>query len=85
MGDVPEAAAKKALLGIISFYKEVIKDLQNKLPMEDILLKALTCLNPKHQKAHDSLQHSKVVASPISTLEPQEEVITGDEWIKYQE
>ena len=78
-----------------SFYKEVIKDLQNKLPMEEILLKALiclnptllkawTCLNPKHQKAHDSLQHCKVVASQMPSLQPMEEFTACDEWIRYQ-
>ena len=70
---------------MISFYKEVIKDLQSKLPMEDTLLKALTCLNPKHQKAHDSLQHCKVVASQMPSLQPKEVVIAGDDWIRYQE
>ena len=49
--------AKKALLGMKAFYKAVIKDLQKKLLVEDVLLRALTCLNPLEQKAADSLQH----------------------------
>ena len=63
---------------MISFNKEVIKDLQNTLPMEDTLLKALICLNPQHQKAHNSLQHCKVVASQMPSLQPQEEIIASD-------
>ena len=66
---------------MVSFYKEVIKELQKKLPLESVLLKVLTCLNPRNQRAHDLSQHCKVVAS----LEPQEEVIAGDGWIHYQE
>ena len=70
---------------MVSFYKEVIKELQKKLPLESVLLKALTCLNPRTQRAQDSLQHCKVVASQMPCLGPQEEVIAGDEWIHYQE
>ena len=69
---------------MVSFYKEVIKELQKKLPPESVLLKALMCLNPRHQRAHDLLQHCKVVASQMPCLKPQEEVIVGDEWIHYQ-
>ena len=31
------------------------------------------------------MQHCKVFASQCPVLEPQEEVIAGDEWIRYQE
>ena len=70
---------------MVSFYKEIIKDLQKKLPLDNTLLKALTCLNPRKQRAHDSLQHCKVLASQMPSLQPQEEVVVGDEWIHYQE
>ena len=70
---------------MVSFYKEIIKDLQKKLPLDNTLLKALTCLNPRQQRAHDSLQHCKVLASQMPSLQPQEEVVAGDEWIHYQE
>ena len=70
---------------MVSFYKEVIKELQKKLPLKSVLLKALTCLNPRNQRAHDLLQYCKVVASQIPCLEPQEVVTVGDEWIHYQE
>ena len=82
MGD---SAAKNCVLGMVSFYKEVIKELQKKLPLESVLLKALICLNPWNQRAHDSLQHCKVVASQMPCLESQEKVIAGDEWIHYHE
>ena len=80
-----DSAAKNCVLGMVSLHKEVIKELQKKLRFESVLLKTLTCLNPRNQRAHDSLQHCKVVASQMPCLEPQEEVIAGDEWIYYQE
>ena len=55
--------AKKAVLGMKAFYKAVIKDVQKKLLVEDVLLRALTSLNPLEEKAADSLQHCRVVAS----------------------
>ena len=80
-----DGTAKKSVLGMVSFYKEVIKDLQKKLPLEDVLLKSLTCLNPRNQRSPDSLQHSKVVANHMPSLQQQDEIISGDEWIHYQE
>ena len=68
-----------------SFCKAVIKDLQKMMPIEDTLLKALTCLNPKEQKGYNSLQHCRVVAREIPSVQPEEEIIAGSEWIRYQE
>ena len=82
---LPEGAAKRALLGMKSFYKAVIKDLQKMMSIEDTLLKALTCLNPKEQKGYNSLQHCRVVAREMPSIQPEEEIIAGDEWIRYQE
>ena len=65
--------------------RKVIKDLQKKLPLDDVILKSLTCLNPRNQRSPDSLQHCKVVASHIPSLQQQDEIIAGDEWIHYQE
>ena len=42
--------AEKAVLDMKAFYKAVIKDLQEKLLIEDVLLRAVTCLNPFEQK-----------------------------------
>ena len=77
--------AKKAVLGMKSFHKAVIKDLQKKLLVEDVLLRALTCLNPLQQKAADSLQHCRLVASYMPSIQPGEEMKVGDEWIIHQE
>ena len=55
------------------------------MPIEDTLLKALTFLNPKEQKGYNSLQHCSVVAREMSRVQPEEEIIAGDEWIRYKE
>ena len=68
-----------------SFYRAVTKDLKKMMPIEDTLLKALTCLNLKEQKGYNSLQHCRVVAREMPSVQPEEEIITGDEWIRYQE
>ena len=77
--------AKKAVLGRKVFYKAVIKDLQKKLLVESVLLSILTCLNPLEQKAADSLQHCRVVASHMPSIQPGEDMKKVDEWIRYQE
>ena len=63
----------------------MIKDLQKMMPIEETLLNALTCLNPKKQKEYNSLQHSRVVAREMPSILQEEEVIAGDEWVRYQE
>ena len=81
VNNLADGTAKKSVLGMVSFYKEVIKDLQKKLPLEDVLLKSLTCLNPRNQRLPNSLQHCKVVTSHMPSLQQQDEIIAGDEWI----
>ena len=61
------------------------KDLKKIILLGDKLLKSLTCLNPKKQKAHDSLWHCKVIASKLPSVQPQEEFVAGDEKIQYQQ
>ena len=68
-----------------AFYKVVIRYLLKKLLVEDVLLKAVTCLNLLEQKAPDSPHHCRVVASLLPSIQPGEEMKVGDEWIKYQE
>ena len=68
-----------------SFYRAVIKYLQKIMPIEETLLKVLTCLNPEEQKGYNSLQHCRVVAREIPSVQPEEKIIAGDEWIRYQE
>ena len=36
---------------------------------EDTLLKSIACLNPKGQNTHDSVQHCKVIACQISSVQ----------------
>ena len=69
--------AKKAVLVMKAFNKAVIKDLQ-KLLVEDVLMRALTCLNPLEQKAADSLQYCGVVASHMPSIQPGEEMKVGE-------
>ena len=71
--------AKKAVLGMKAFYKAVIKDLQKKLQIEGVPLRALTCLNPLDQKAADSFQHLLPKNGQIcfSTVPVQMQVLKG--------
>ena len=69
--------AMKAVLGMKVFYKVVIKDLQ-KLLVEDVLLRTVTCLNPLEQTAADSLKHCRVVASHMPIIQAGEEMKVGD-------
>ena len=82
---LPEAASKRALLGMKASYRAVIKDFQKMMPIEDTLLKALTCVNPKEQKAYNFLQHCRVVANEMHNVQQEVEVISGNEWIRYQD
>ena len=76
--------ARKAVLGMKVFNKTVFKDLQKKLLVEDVLLRALTGINPLEQKAAGSFQHCRVVASHMPSFQPGEEMKIGYEWIRYQ-
>ena len=49
LGALPEDSARRDVLGMRSFYKVVIKHLQKMIPSEDVLLQALSCLNPREQ------------------------------------
>ena len=65
-----------------SFYKAVIKHLQKMLPNEDVLLQALSCLNPREQKSPDGLQYCKVIARAMPSIADEDEVKVGDKWIR---
>ena len=64
-----------------SFYKAVIKHLQKMLPIEDVLLQVLSCLNPREQKSPDGLQYCNVIAREMPSIAVEDEVKVGDEWI----
>ncbi len=81
---LPEGSATKALMGMKEFYKAVIQHLQKKFPLEDVLLEALTCLNPQEQRAPLALQNCKVVAQAMPSVQGEEVKIEG-EWLRYQE
>ena len=57
--DTDDNLSKRALLGMVSFYKAVIKYLQDNLPLDNELLKALTCLNPREQNSLKSKEYCK--------------------------
>ena len=80
-----DGSARKAILGMRTFYKTVIKYLQQVLPLGDILLKLLSCLNPREQRGNNSMQHCIVVARNMPNLSDEEQVIVGDEWVHYME
>ena len=75
-----DGSARKAILGMRTFYKTVIKYLQQMLPLDDILLKSLSCLNPREQRGYNSMQHCMVVARNMPNLSDEEQVVVGDEW-----
>ena len=85
LGALPEASARRAVLGMRSFYKAVIKHLQKMLPIEDVLLQALSYLNPREQKSPDGLQYCKVIARAMPKIAYEDEAKVEDEWIRYQE
>ena len=85
LGALPEASARRVVLGMRSCYKAVIKHSQMMLPMGDVLLQALSCLNPREQKSPDGLQYFKVFARAVPSIVDEGEVKVGDEWMKYQE
>ena len=68
--ELPEGAQRKVILGMKSFYKTVIKDLQTKLPLNDEPLLALSYLGPNMQKASTSLQYCKVLVHEMPHVAP---------------
>ena len=80
-----DSSSTRALLGMKSFYKAVIKYLQDHLPLDNELLEALTCLNPREQKSSKSFKFCRTVAQNMPCITKEEEIKVGDEWIRYQE
>ena len=87
--DTYDNLSKRALLGMVSFYKAVIKYLQDNLPLDNELLKALTYLNPRErpreQNSSKSKECYKTVASAMPCITGDEKVKVVNEWIRYQE
>ena len=80
-----DGSARKAILGMRTFYKTVIKYLQQMFPLDDILLKSLSYLNSREQRGYNSMQHCMVVARNMPNLSDEEQVMMGDEWEHYME
>ena len=80
-----DSSSTRALLGIKSFYKAVIKYLQDHLSLDNELLEALTCLNPREQKSSKSFKFCRTVAQNMPCITKEEEIKVGDERIRYQE
>ena len=80
-----DSSAKKAILGMRTFYKTVIKYMQQVLPLDNILLRSLSCLNPREQRGQYSMQHCMVVAQNMPSLSEEEQITVGDEWAHYME
>ena len=84
---LPEGLQRKSMLGMgmRCFYKAVIGYLQKMLPLDDVLLEALTCLNSRDQKSVHGLQNCKKVAKEMPSIMAEEQITVGDEWLRYQE
>ena len=81
--DTDDNWSKRALLGMVSFYKAVITYLQDNLPLDNEHLKALTYLNPREQNSSKSKECCKTVASTMPCITGDKKVV--NEWIRYQE
>ena len=82
---LPEEKRKKPTLSMKCFYKTIIKYLQKMLPMDDVLLEALRCLNPREQKSANGLEYCLTIAKKLPSVTAAEAVRVGDEWLRYQE
>ena len=67
------------------FYKAIIKYLKKMLSLGDTLLQALTCLNPREQNSVNGLQYCRKVAEAMPSIRCEEQIIVGDEWVRYTE
>ena len=80
--ELPHDQQKKVILGIRTFYSTAVSYLQEKLPLDNQLLRQLGCLNPmKRKKASTALS----IESIASAVQPKVNTTQlGDEWKVYQ-
>ena len=72
---------RKVMLGVHRFYSTTVSYLQEKLPLDNKLLRQLGCLNPMKRK--DSTASS--IESIASAVQPKvNKTLLGDEWKVYQ-
>lgn len=55
------------------------------LPMDDVLLEALRCLNPREQKSANGCEYCVTIAKELPSVTAAEAVRVGNEWVRYQE
>ena len=55
------------------------------LPMDDVLLEALRCLNPREQKSTNRCEYCVTIAKELPSVTAAEAVRVGNEWVRYQE
>ena len=82
---LPEEKRRKPTLSMKCFYKVIIKYLQKMLPMDDVLLEALRCLNPQEQKSANGREYCVTIAKELPSVTAAEAVRVGNEWVRYQE
>ena len=59
--------------------------MQQMLPLDNILLRSLSCLNPREQRGQYSMQHCMVIAQNMPSLSEEEQITVGNEWAHYME
>ena len=79
---LPAEVQKRVLLGIKSFYIAVIVHLQTRLPLNNGLLKALGCLNPKKRQRTSTVNSIAELARKLQSSLNVSAV--QDEWKSYQ-
>ena len=85
MNALPREWHRRNILGMKCFYKAIIKYLKKMLPLDDVLVEALTCLNPWEQNSVNGLHNCRKVAEEMPSIRKEEEILFGDEWVRYQQ
>ena len=80
--ELPCAQQKKVILGICTFYSTTVSYLQEKLPLDNKLLRQLGCLNPMKRKKDSTVSSIKSIASAIQPKVNKTQLV--DEWKVYQ-
>ena len=64
----------RALFGMKTFYKAVMKYLQNHLPHDNELFEALTCLSPREPNSSKSFNFCKTFVQKLPCITKEEEI-----------
>ena len=71
--------SQKSFIGDVIILQGSNYPSKKKLPIDDLLLRTLTCLNSR-EKCQDTLQNCKVVVKEMSSTGQEGEIIAGDDW-----